>query len=300
MVIQPEMPLIDELLARCRFPAPGTPVTAAVSGGPDSSALLILAVAAGCDVTAVHVDHGLRPGSEAEADLVAATASRFGAEFVSERVVVGDGPNLEARARAARYAVLPDKVMTGHTLDDRAETILLHLLRGAGSDGIATFSGHDERRPLLGLRRRETVALCTGLDVATVQDPSNADPRFRRNRVRNELLPFLDDIADRDVAPLLARTSDLVGADAGYLDDLARSLDPTDAKVLASAHPVLATRALRRWLSAAHEGYVPDAAEVERVLAVACGEVVATELAGGWRVARRAQRLRLEPPTEHD
>src|SRR5688572_2097535 len=97
-----------DLLPRCRFPTAGTVVTCAVSGGADSLALLVLATAAGLDVTAVHVDHGLRPGSAGEADVVAAAAERFGAAFRAERVVVELGPNLEARARAARYAVLPE------------------------------------------------------------------------------------------------------------------------------------------------------------------------------------------------
>src|SRR6202022_3277594 len=90
-------PLTSILVGRCTFPEPGSAITCGVSGGADSLALLVLAVASGCRVTAVHVDHGLRPGSSAEADLVADAARRFGASFRSERVVVGDGPNLEAR-----------------------------------------------------------------------------------------------------------------------------------------------------------------------------------------------------------
>src|SRR5205085_1693216 len=114
------------LLDRCWFPPAGSEVTCAVSGGPDSLALLVLAVHAGCSVTAVHVDHGLRAGSDAEADVVAAAAHRFGARFRAERVAVGAGPNLEARARAARYRMLPSDVLTGHTADDQAETVLLN------------------------------------------------------------------------------------------------------------------------------------------------------------------------------
>ena len=119
------------LLTRCTFPAAGTRVACAVSGGADSTALLALAVAAGLDVTAVHVDHGLRPGSAHEADVVRANAERLGAAFRAERVQVADGPNLEARAREARYAILPPGALTGHTADDPAETVLLTLLRGA-------------------------------------------------------------------------------------------------------------------------------------------------------------------------
>ncbi|MCB1016512.1 MAG: 7-cyano-7-deazaguanine synthase, partial [Acidimicrobiales bacterium] len=95
-------------------------MTCAVSGGPDSLALLALAVAAGLEVTAVHVDHGLRPGSGREAEVVEAAAERFGARFSARRVTVVEGPNLEARARAARYAALPPDACTGHTADDQA------------------------------------------------------------------------------------------------------------------------------------------------------------------------------------
>ncbi|MGZ4710038.1 MAG: ATP-binding protein, partial [Acidimicrobiales bacterium] len=97
--------LAAPLLARCRFPAAGTAVTCGVSGGPDSLALLALAVAAGCEVTAVHVDHQLRPESADEAVVAARAAATLGVTLSTERVVVGAGPNLEARARAARHAV---------------------------------------------------------------------------------------------------------------------------------------------------------------------------------------------------
>jgi tRNA(Ile)-lysidine synthase len=257
-----------------------------VSGGADSTALLALAVAAGCRATAVHVDHGLRPGSAAEADVVAAAAMTLGAGFRSVQVAVGDGPNLEARARAARAGVLPADVLTGHTADDQAETILVNLLRGSGLDGLAGM--RPERHPLLGLRRAETRTLCTELGLRTVEDPSNANPRYRRNRIRHELLPLLDAIAERDVAALLARQADTLRAEAELLDALAAALDPTDAAALAAAPPALARRAVRRWLA---DPYPPDAAAVERVLAVARSEAIACEVGGGRRVHRSGMRL---------
>jgi tRNA(Ile)-lysidine synthase len=291
--------LLDDLSGRCGFPPAGTAVTCAVSGGPDSLALLALAAHAGCQVVAVHVDHGLRPGGEAEAEVVRCAADRFGARFRAERVEVAPGPNLEARARAARYAVLPDDVLTGHTADDQAETVLLNLVRGAGLDGLAGMA--PERRPLRRLRRRETRDLCRALGLAPVVDPSNDDPAFRRNRVRAELVPLLDAIAERDVVALIARQADLVRDDVALLDELAAAVDPTDARALAAAPDALARRAVRRWLRSAGPGgaerYAPDAAATGRVLAVARGEVVACELTGGWRVARSHGRLRLERPT---
>ena len=123
------------------------------------------------------------------------------------------------------------------------------------------------------------------------EDPTNHMPRFRRNRVRHDVLPLLDRIADRDMVPLLTRTADLVRDDDDLLEELATTLDPTDAVAVAAAPLPIARRALRRWLSV--DGYPPDAAAVERVLAVAAGEVVACQVTGVGRVQRRRQRLEL-------
>jgi tRNA(Ile)-lysidine synthase len=279
--------LAAPLLARCSFPPAGRDVTCAVSGGADSTALLVLAIAAGCRATAVHVDHGLRPGSATEAHVVAAAARMVGACFRSEHVTVAAGPNLEARARAARYAVLPDDVLTGHTADDQAETVLINLMRGSGLDGLAGMRG-PAGHPILRLRRAETRFLCDELGLATVDDPSNTDPRHRRNRVRHELLPLLDAIAERDMTSLLARQADTLRDEADLLDDLAAALDPADARALAAAPPALARRAVRRWLA---DPYPPDAAAVERVLAVARCESAGCDVGGGRRVRRSGMRL---------
>ena len=267
-------------------------MTCAVSGGPDSLALLLLAATAGCVVTAVHVDHGLREGSAAEGEVVRDAARRVGAGFRAERVVVAPGPNLEARARAARYGVLPADVLTGHTADDQAETVLINLIRGAGLDGVAGMR-KGPTKPILAMRRSETRALCDWLGVHVVDDPSNSDRRFVRNRIRAEVIPLLNDIAGRDVAALVARTADVVGDDVSLLDELAAAIDPTDAKALTAADPRLAQRALRAWLRAG--GHPPDLATVNRVLAVAQGTTRACELAGGFRLERRHQRLRILP-----
>src|SRR5690606_15164040 len=142
--------------------------------------------------------------------------------------------------------------------------------RGAGLDGLAGMA--PDRRPLRRLRRRETRALCAALGLEPGADPSNDHPAFRRNRVRHELIPPLDGIAERDVVPVLARQADTAGEEAAFLDELAAGLDPTDAKALAAAPVVLARRAVRRWLRDAGTGgperHPPGAAGVERVLAV--------------------------------
>ena len=285
--------MIPELLARCTFPTAGTAVDCAVSGGPDSLALLVLASEADCSVTAWHVDHGLRPGSAGEAEVVAQAANRWGAAFEARTAQCEPGPNLEARAREARYQVLPEGVLTGHTADDQAETVLLNLMRGAGLDGLAGID--PARRPLLALRRQETQALCDSLGLEPVKDPSNLDPAHRRNRVRHELLPLLGDIADRDVVPIISRGATLTGGIRDLLDELAAVIDPTDAKAVAEAPEPLAQMALRRWIqretSADHP---PDAAAIERVMAVVRNEIRSTEIGGGWRVTRSSQRLGLQ------
>jgi tRNA(Ile)-lysidine synthase len=290
----PAAALVSELLERCTFPPAGTSLACGVSGGADSLALLVLAVAAGCDVTAIHVDHGLREGSAEEAEVVVAAAARVGARVRCRRVTVASGPNLEARARAARLAVLPRGVATGHTMDDQAETILVNLLRGAGADGLAGMEP-GPRHPLLGLRRRETHALCHAMGLVPVCDASNDDPAFVRNRVRHELLPLCASVAGRDPVPLLARQAGVLRDEVALMEALARDRlpDPSDARAVARAPLPLARRALRRWLRES-DAHPPSSAAVDRVLAVAQGLAVGTELSGGKQVRRSGGRLRVE------
>jgi len=285
--------LVQELLSRTHFPSVTEMphgVACAVSGGADSVSLLILAVAKGHRVTAYHVDHGLRIGSENEFSLVENVCQSFGATAVSLRADLADGPNLEARARQARFALLPPDVLTGHTADDQAETVLINLMRGAGTEGLSGMR-YTHSKPILHLRRHETEALCTAFNVALVNDPSNSDPRFQRNRVRHELLPLLNSIAQRDVAQLIARESELIGDDEKFLQDLASVIDVLDAPALAAAPLPLSRRAIRMWLA---DPYPPDAATVERVLEVARGIHPGCEIGGGKQVRRSNQRLRLQ------
>ena len=240
-------------------------------------------------MTAFHVDHGLRPGSGAEADRVAAAATGLGAGFKALAVVVEPGPNLEARARAARRAVLPPDVATGHTADDQTETVLLNLIRGAGLAGLAGMRS-GPRHPILALRRADTEQLCAEAGLEPVRDPSNSDGRFRRNRVRHEVLPLLADVAERDVAGVVARQAGRLGEDEALLESLAAPIDPTSVAALAGAPPPLARRALRRWL-VSEDGYPPSAAAIERVMAVVRLEAKATEIEGGVVVSRRSGRL---------
>ena len=279
---------------QCTFPSNG-PIHCAVSGGADSSALLILASMTGEELIAHHVDHGLRPNSSIESDRVARLANQVGAKFRSVALSLEKGPNLEARARSARFDALPNDVLTGHTADDQAETIILHLLRGGGPDALAGMG--DEHHPIIKLRRADTESVCQIFEWTPVEDPTNEDPRFRRNRVRHEVLPLLNDVAERDVVPLLIRAGEIAEKDADLLDQLAQEIDVTDAAALASAPIALARRSIRAWLRGEHP---PDLASVERVLQVARGEALGTEITGGRSVRRTNGKLRLETlPQEH-
>ena len=262
------------LLERCAFPSPGSELACAVSGGPDSLALMVLAVAAGCRVTAYHVDHGLRSGSAAEADVVRRNADAVGAAFVALRVEVAPGANLEARARTARFSALPPEVATGHTADDQAETVLLNLVRGAGADGLVGMR-LGPRHPILRLRREETERLVGSLRLEVVRDPSNRDRALRRNRIRNEVLPLLSEIGSRDVVAVISRQCELLADEVALLDSLASAIDATDVKQLAAA-PVALGAALRAHL-----------AEGSRRLRVATrlGDGRAGSLRSAWRRA---------------
>jgi tRNA(Ile)-lysidine synthase len=283
------------------------PAIVGCSGGPDSVALLVLAVRASLQPVAVHVDHGLRDGSDTESAVVADLAARFGVPFVAEAAPVVPGPNLEARAREARYAALERArrargapvVLVAHTADDQAETVLLNLLRGGASAGLG---GMGERRdalvrPLLGIRRFETEALCAEQGLVPLRDPSNDDTRLRRNWIRHDVLPLLNTGAARDLVPILSRQAALFRSESEFLDELARASwapDGTASSVELQRLPtVLARRAVRQWLGPPP----PSLADVERVLAVAGGECRATEVAGGRRVWRSRGRLYAERGT---
>jgi len=220
----------------------GDLVLAACSGGPDSLALAAAvafeAPRAGLRAGGVVVDHGLQPGSaEVAASVIAVLAELGLAPALSVAVSVpgrGDpagyhGP--EAAARAARYAALDQAatetgaraVMLGHTLDDQAETVLLGLARGSGARSLAGMPASSGRylRPLLGLRRAHTLAACDALGMRPWDDPQNGDPAFSRVRVRRDLLPALETALGPGVAEGLARTAQLLRADAAALDELA-------------------------------------------------------------------------------
>ncbi len=175
----------------------------AVSGGPDSLALLLLAAAAlPGRIAAATVDHRLRPESAEEAAVVAALCADLGIPHETLTVTVGEG-NVSAIARAERYAALARwmercdlaALATAHHADDQAETLLLRLNRASGVAGLAGVRARGRVpgtalvlvRPLLEWRRAELAGIVTGSGLAAAQDPSNADPKYDRARLRAAL-----------------------------------------------------------------------------------------------------------------
>ncbi|HEX8686311.1 MAG TPA: tRNA lysidine(34) synthetase TilS, partial [Pyrinomonadaceae bacterium] len=255
---------------RSGWPSRGERALVAVSGGADSAALLLaLAELSGAgllcvELTAAHLDHGLR-GERAGEDArwVEALARSMGLACVVGRADVAGlaragRDNLEQAARRARYDFLAAaargagarSVLVAHTLDDQAETVLLRLLRGSGAEGLSGMAaerpldargeagGGGEvflRRPLLAwARRADTEGYCRERGVEPRADEMNEDERYARVRVRRRLLPLLETFNPR-VREALARTAELLRADAAALDEAAARLLEEAADVSAQS-----------------------------------------------------------------
>jgi tRNA(Ile)-lysidine synthase len=307
--------LVRKLAAALDTPgglAPGEHLLAAVSGGPDSMALLVglaaLAPGRGLRVTAAHVDHGLRGEEGArEGRLVAALARELGVGFVARTALVAPGPDLEARARRARYRALEAiaretgaaRIVTAHTQDDQAETVLLRLLRGAGRRGLGAMRPARGRllRPMLAVTRADVRRFLADRGVAFALDRTNADLRLVRNRVRRLLVPFLEAEFNPRLGPALAALAERLRDEDTFLDEAARRRAPAlrrddglDVRV-ATEPRALARRILRAWLERG-TGRTVTAAHVERVLALAEGTARgAVAVPGPARVLREGSRL---------
>jgi tRNA(Ile)-lysidine synthase len=271
---------------------PGERVVVAVSGGPDSLALLSvlreILPAVPLRLTVAHFDHGWRSDSQDDRDFVASMAATWGYDFRTARAA-DTTPHTESAARTARYAFLRQTaadtnstaIALGHTQDDQVETLLLHLLRGSGSRGLGAMRRRDAdlARPLLDVSRKEVEAYLTRLHLTPLRDPSNDDPRFTRNRLRQQVLPAIDAF-DSAARELLARTADILGEEDRYLDGQIAGLPDTlagDRDAFARLPPALQRRVIRR--------LIPDAGFLE-VEARRRGEPPATSVPDDPRPAR--------------
>ncbi|WP_309621213.1 tRNA lysidine(34) synthetase TilS [Salinibacterium sp.] len=219
--------------------AEGEVVLVALSGGPDSLALAAAtafeAPRARARAGAIIIDHGLQPGSVDAAANARDHATALGlAPVVAKTVTVGVDGGPEAAARTARYRALAEAarelgataVLLGHTLDDQAETVLLGLARGSGAaslQGMAAKTGL-YRRPLLGIRRSQTVQFCKDSGLTPWLDPQNDDPAFSRVRVRKVVLPTLEAELGPGISEALARTAEQLREDTEALDHFAEEI----------------------------------------------------------------------------
>jgi tRNA(Ile)-lysidine synthase len=310
-------PFVEAVRATCRRRAllsGEDRALVALSAGPDSTALLA-ALAALRDagslaaLSALHVDHGLRAGSAEDARAAAETCRRLSVPFESVRVRVEPG-NVQAQARAARYRALRDeaervgatRIATGHTRTDQAETVLLRLLRGAGSRGL---SGIPPRRgpvirPLIDRSRADVLAYLRALGLDYREDPTNASPRYARNRIRHELVPVLARLAPA-AERSLARTADLLREDERALSALARACTAGDgverARLLAEPEAVRRRVVRLLWRRAASPGGELSAEHVEGVLSrLPRASPWRLSLPGGVEALGRYGLLEVGPP----
>lgn len=325
---------------KLKLPFSDETVVVAVSGGADSTALLLAlhelrsAHKLSIKICVAHLDHRLRASSAKDAKWVASLAEKLGYECVVGRSKVAEiartnADNLEQAARQARYEFLErtakrksaNYVLTGHTMDDQAETVLLRLMRGSAGSGLGGMellrplgknSAIKLARLLLWARRIETENYCRLRKTEFLSDEMNDDQKFARVKVRQQLLPLMQSFNNK-IVEALSRTASQLREDAAVLLNDSDALlkraavldqldDETprpvlDVKVLANAPPALRRRALRQWISEARGSSrrleMVHLLAVEKLLeGTAGGRVV--ELPGGSRVRRRRNRLEFE------
>ena len=326
---------------KLRLPTANETVVVGVSGGADSTALLLAlnelrsASKLSTNICVAHLDHKLRSTSAKDARWVSALAAKLGYECVIGRSKVAEiaranNDNLEQAARQARYAFLERTakrksakyVLTAHTMDDQAETVLMRLMRGSAGAGLggmeamrplATSGTIKLVRPLLWARRHDTESYCRFRKVEYLVDETNSEPALSRVRVRQQLLPLMQSFNNR-IVEALSRTAAQLREDRAVLFNgadelLQRALasdgdeeaetkaPPLNVKLLANEPPALRRRALRQWLSEARGS--TRRLEMVHLLAVekllegnAGGRTV--ELPGGGRVRRSKNRLEFE------
>ena len=319
----------------------GETIVVAVSGGTDSTALLLAlhelktAGKLSVNVCVAHLDHKLRQTSAKDARWVADLAEKLAYECVIGRAKVAElakanNDNLEQAARQARYAFLErtakrksaQYVLTAHTMDDQAETVLLRLMRGSaggglgGMDAVRPLGGRSAIklvRPLLWARRADTENYCRIRKTPFLVDEMNSDAGFSRVRVRQQLLPLMQSFNNR-IVEAISRTAAQLREDRAVLtrdsDDLLEraslsaggdeeesGVPALNVKLLASEPPALRRRALREWVAKGRGG--ARRLEMVHLLAVekllegnAGGRTV--ELPGGGRVKRSRNRLEFE------
>ena len=297
----------------------GEPLLVLLSGGADSVCLLDCAVRIGARAHALHVNYGLRPGSDADEQFCRLLCSRMDVPLTIERVTLGEG-NLQAQARAARYEIaerlareLGCDYAAAHTASDQAETVLYRLAVSPGSRALLGMAPRRGRlvRPLLEAGREDTREYCRERGLSWQEDPTNADPRFARSRLRHEVLPVLRALspaAERTIAEtsfllrderiVLERAADATSDELG----IPTPLDALRREPIGLARAVmvrLAERAAGGGLSAP---VALSRADCDAILALADEGTQALDLGGGLRAVSEYGALRfalgVDPATE--
>jgi len=303
--------MLEEVRAGGLLPT-GAPVIAMLSGGRDSVCLLDLAVRAlgAGEVTALHVNYGLREGSDADERHCAALCERLGARLEVERPLHPEGPgNLQSWARDTRYAAAARlalsrdaTIATGHTADDQIETILYRLASSPSRRALLGMRPRDGRlaRPLLAFTRAETTAYCEERGLAWRDDATNAEPTYARNRVRHGLVPALEAIHPAATANVL-RTAELLRDEAEVLDGLvAAELDGPGRNTISLERLAELSPALRRLVvqrladGAAGRPIAGAARHAEEVATLRRTGTAMLDLGGGVRAIAERGVLRAE------
>ncbi len=278
-----------------RIDLPAGRILCAVSGGLDSMCLLQLCLEQGRETVCAHFDHGLRPGSAGEQAFVASWCRERQIPFVPGRWEQPDPAGGEDAARRARYAFLERArqaqdcrwIATAHNADDQAETMLLQLCRGAGSRGLSGIpprAGHI-LRPLLGVSRAELEQYAARRGLAHVEDESNAEDAYARNRLRHHVLPVLKTVNPAFLTHFSA-CGDRLREDDDCLYGLAADFlrqhpDALPAAALLALHPAVRGRVYR--LAAGRGLQYVHVAALDRLCQSANGKRI--EIPGGvvWR-----------------
>lgn len=296
--------LADAINQRARLPE--EPHVVALSGGADSAALAFIADrASSTKPRCVHVHHGLA-ASDRLAEAAGKVAQMLGMACDVVQVDVSAGPSPEAMAREARYRALEqavasdERMLLGHTRNDQAETVLLNLIRGAGLRGLSGMPYQRTSRmyrPFLDVTRDETRELATLCGLPFVDDPTNRDLSLRRNFVRLELIPRMEEL-NPNLVDSLARTAEHVRGDSEFLDHLRPAPIITDGEtarvatgILLTLDPPLRARAIAALVGSFRERDAITAAELARVEEVLSGASAGAELEGGLTVATRGAYL---------
>lgn len=273
---KPRKAVIEQAVAKLPRLRPDQSVLVAVSGGRDSVTLLHAVVSAGYrHLIVCHLDHGLRKESGAEAEFVADLAAKLSLRCEVDRVdvrglAVDRKLSIEAAAREARYDFFAQvahahwcpRVLLAHHADDQVETLLLNLGRGSGRGGLVAMqplsvretrgARLDIHRPLLGVWRNEIDDYVSAHGLKFVEDESNQDRQFTRNRIRHDLLPALQSALGRDVRASLLRTAEILGAEEAYLSSKTPRFGCGPIKVaeIEGLPLSLQRRAIHGWLDA--------------------------------------------------